>query len=187
MDCCSWRGASGSVFPITMAISQRGSPAPVDHHLRPFTTYSSPLLSMRALMFVASEDATSGCITFKADGTAHVASATSDIGPGTYTVITMIAAEYLGLRPEQVKFELGDTGLPRAPAQGGSWTTASVGSAVHGAALAVTAKLLALANREGSSPLKTATAADVEMLDGRLRLKADASKFVNVSDVMRRN
>jgi xanthine dehydrogenase YagR molybdenum-binding subunit len=31
-------------------------------------------------------------VTFKADGTAHVASATSDIGPGTYTVITIIAS-----------------------------------------------------------------------------------------------
>lgn len=126
-------------------------------------------------------------ITFKADGTAHVASATSDIGPGTYTVITMIAAEYLGLPIERVEFELGDTKLPRAPAQGGSWTTSSVGSAVHGAALAVTAKLLALANREADSPLKAAAAADVEMLDGRLRLKADPSRFVNISDVMRRN
>ncbi|HWT02556.1 MAG TPA: xanthine dehydrogenase family protein molybdopterin-binding subunit [Pyrinomonadaceae bacterium] len=126
-------------------------------------------------------------ITFKADGTAHVASATSDIGPGTYTVITMIAAEYLGLRPEQVKFELGDTNFPRAPAQGGSWTTASVGSAVHGAALAVTAKLLTLANQDTSSPLKGAAAADVEMLDGRLRLKSDTSKSVSVADVMRKN
>lgn len=126
-------------------------------------------------------------ITFKADGTAHVASATSDIGPGTYTVVTMIAAEYLGLTPDRVQFELGDTKFPRAPAQGGSWTTASVGSAVHGAALAVGARLLALANREESSPLKGANAADVEMLDGRLRLKADPSKFVSISDVMRRN
>jgi xanthine dehydrogenase YagR molybdenum-binding subunit len=126
-------------------------------------------------------------ITFKVDGTAHVASATSDIGPGTYTVITMIAAEYLGLPIERVEFELGDTKLPRAPAQGGSWTTSSVGSAVHGAALAITAKLLALANREADSPLKASAAADVEMLDGRLRLKADPSRFVSVSDVMRRN
>ncbi|MEK6279322.1 MAG: xanthine dehydrogenase family protein molybdopterin-binding subunit [Acidobacteriota bacterium] len=126
-------------------------------------------------------------ITFKMHGTAHVASATSDIGPGTYTVITMIAAEYLGLRPEQVKFELGDTKFPRAPSQGGSWTTASVGSAVHGAALAVTAKLLALANQDANSPLKTARAADVEMLDGRLRLKSDTSRFINVAEVMRRN
>jgi xanthine dehydrogenase YagR molybdenum-binding subunit len=126
-------------------------------------------------------------ITFLADGTAHVASATSDIGPGTYTVITMIAAEYLGLKPEQVQFELGDSTFPRAPAQGGSWTTASVGSAVHGAALAVTARLLEFANREGSSPLKGAAVADVEMLDGRLRLKSDTSRFVNISEVMKRN
>ncbi|HEV3471304.1 MAG TPA: xanthine dehydrogenase family protein molybdopterin-binding subunit [Pyrinomonadaceae bacterium] len=126
-------------------------------------------------------------VSLKADGTAYVASAASDIGPGTYTVVTMIAAEYLGLRPEQVKFELGDTKLPRAPAQGGSWTTASVGSAVHGAALAVGARLLALANRDQNSPLKAAAASDVELLDGRLRLKSDPSRSVNVYELMRRN
>jgi xanthine dehydrogenase YagR molybdenum-binding subunit len=126
-------------------------------------------------------------ITLRADGTAHVTSATSDIGPGTYTVMTIIAAEYLGLRPEQVKFELGDTKFPRAPSQGGSQTTSSVGSAVYGAALAVGAKLLSLANREAGSPLEKAAAADVEMLDGRLRLKSDPSRFVSVSEVMRRS
>jgi len=125
-------------------------------------------------------------ITLKADGTARAASATSDIGPGTYTVATMIAAEYLGLRLEQVEFELGDTNLPRAPAQGGSWTTASVGSAVHGAALAIAARLLALANRDAASTLKGVDASDVEMLEGRLQLKSDPSRFVHVSDVMRR-
>ncbi len=126
-------------------------------------------------------------ITLRPDGTAHVTSATSDIGPGTYTVMTMIAAEYLGLEIERVKFELGDTKFPRAPAQGGSQTTSSVGSAVHGAALAIGAKLLTLANREADSPLRGAAASDVEMLDGRLRLKSDPSKSVSVADVMRRN
>jgi xanthine dehydrogenase YagR molybdenum-binding subunit len=126
-------------------------------------------------------------ITYRADRTAHVASATSDIGPGTYTVMTMIAAEYLGLTLEQVQFELGDTKFPRAPSQGGSWTTSSVGSAVYGAALAIAARLLTLANRDARSPLRGAAAADVEMLDGRLRLKSDASRFVTVADVMRRN
>jgi xanthine dehydrogenase YagR molybdenum-binding subunit len=126
-------------------------------------------------------------ITLRADGTAHVTSATSDIGPGTYTVMTMIAAEYLGLTPEQVKFELGDTNFPRAPSQGGSQTTSSVGSAVYGAALAVGARLLSLANQAADSPLKAAAAADVEMLDGRLRLKSDPSRFVSVAEVMRRN
>ncbi|MCA1579037.1 MAG: xanthine dehydrogenase family protein molybdopterin-binding subunit [Acidobacteria bacterium] len=126
-------------------------------------------------------------ITFKANGTAHVASATSDIGPGTYTVITIIAAEYLGLKPEQVEFELGDSNFPRAPAQGGSWTTASVGSAVHGAALAITARLLEFANRDANSPLRGAAAADVEMLDGRLQLKNDTARFVNTAELMKRN
>ncbi len=126
-------------------------------------------------------------ITYRADGTAHVTSATSDIGPGTYTVMTMIAAEYLGVTPEQVHFELGDTKFPRAPSQGGSQTTSSVGSAIYGAALAVGAKLLSLANKEADSALKTAAAADVEMLDGRLQLKSDPSRFVTISDVMRKN
>ena len=126
-------------------------------------------------------------ITLRADGTAHVASATSDIGPGTYTVMTMIAAEYLGLTPDKVQFELGDTKFPRAPSQGGSWTTSSVGSAVMQAALAVGAKLLSLARRDLSSPLSGAIGADVEMLDGRLQLKANPSRFVEIADVMRRN
>jgi xanthine dehydrogenase YagR molybdenum-binding subunit len=59
-----------------------------------------------------------------------------------HTVMTMIAAEFLGLKLEQVNFELGDTRQPKAPSQGGSWTTASVGSAIRGAALAMTGKLL---------------------------------------------
>jgi xanthine dehydrogenase YagR molybdenum-binding subunit len=126
-------------------------------------------------------------ITLRADGTAHVSSATSDMGPGTYTVITMIAAEYLGLKPEQVHFELGDTKFPRAPLHGGSATTSSVGSAVYGAALAVAAKLLELANKDANSPLRNAALAKVEMLDGRLQLKSEPSRFVNVADIMKRN
>ena len=125
-------------------------------------------------------------ITFRADGTAGVTSATSDIGPGTYTVMTMIAAEFLGLRLDQVHFELGDTRQPKAPAQGGSWTTSSVGSAVRGAALSIVAKLLDLANREAASPLKGAGASDVEMQDGLLRLKSSPSRSVVITDIMRR-
>jgi len=123
---------------------------------------------------------------FRADGTASVTSATSDIGPGTYTVMTMIAAEFLGLRLDQVHFELGDTRQPRAPAQGGSWTTSSVGSAVRGAALAITAKLLELANRDATSPLRGKAPDEVEMLDGVLRPKGDTSRSVAIADVMRR-
>jgi len=125
-------------------------------------------------------------VTYRADGTASVTSATSDIGPGTYTVMTMIAAEFLGLRLDQVKFELGDTRQPQAPAQGGSWTTSSVGSAVRGAALAITAKLLELANQDASSSLRGVAATDVEMLDGRLRAKGEPSRSIDIAEVMKR-
>ena len=126
-------------------------------------------------------------ITLRRNGTAHVTSATSDIGPGTYTVMTMIAAEFLGLKPEHIKFQLGDTKFPRAPSQGGSWTTSSVGSAVQGAALAITARLLSLANQDTASPLRAAAASEVEMLEGRLQLKSNPSRFVSIPAVMRRN
>jgi xanthine dehydrogenase YagR molybdenum-binding subunit len=126
-------------------------------------------------------------IVLHADGTAHVSSATSDIGPGTYTVMTMIAAEYLGLKPEQVKFELGDTKFPRAPAQGGSQTTASVGSAIYETANNIKRKLLDLAKKDSASPFLTTNFEDVELIDGKLQIKNDSSRFVNVSQLMQRH
>ena len=67
------------------------------------------------------------------DGTVEVTSAASDMGPGTWTSMTQVAAEALDLPMERVKFILGDTRLPRAPVHGGSMTMASVGSAVQAA------------------------------------------------------
>src|SRR5437773_6696670 len=63
------------------------------------------------------------------DGTAEVMSAASDMGPGTWTSMTQVAAETLGLPIERVKFMLGDTRLPRGRGHAGSMTMASVGSA----------------------------------------------------------
>lgn len=67
------------------------------------------------------------------DGTAEVTSAASDMGPGTWTSMTQVAAETLGLPIERVKFTLGDSLLPKTPPHGGSMTMASVGSAVQAA------------------------------------------------------
>ena len=83
-------------------------------------------------------------------GTAEVTSASSDMGPGTWTSMTQVAAETLGLPIERVKFTLGDTRLPRAPVHGGSMTMASVGNAVQAACETVRAKLLTDA-RNGES------------------------------------
>jgi xanthine dehydrogenase YagR molybdenum-binding subunit len=80
------------------------------------------------------------------DGTAEVSSAASDMGPGTWTSMTQVAAEALGLPIERVRFGLGDTRLPKAPVHGGSLTMASVGSAVQAACRKVRADALAQAN-----------------------------------------
>ena len=61
------RRASGSVLPMTTKTLQRGSAAPVIHHLRPLMTYSSPSRTMRVSMFVASEVATAGSVIAKAE------------------------------------------------------------------------------------------------------------------------
>jgi xanthine dehydrogenase YagR molybdenum-binding subunit len=75
-------------------------------------------------------------------GKITVSSATTDIGTGTYTVMTQIAAEAAGVNPEDVTFVLGDSSLPTSPLQGGSFTVSSVGTAVQQACRALRAKLL---------------------------------------------
>ncbi|WP_313048965.1 xanthine dehydrogenase family protein molybdopterin-binding subunit [Pseudomonas soli] len=65
------------------------------------------------------------------EGHLWVGSATTDIGTGTYTVMTQIAADAASMAVSDVTFELGDSALPTAPLQGGSFTVSSVGSAVR--------------------------------------------------------
>jgi xanthine dehydrogenase YagR molybdenum-binding subunit len=88
-----------------------------------------------------------------ANGRAIVESAASDMGPGTYTSMTQVASDALGLPPDRVRFVLGDSDFPPAPPHGGSQTMASVGSAVQAACAAVRAKVATLA----ASPAERAT------------------------------
>ena len=53
-----------------------------------------------------------------------------DIGTGARTVLTQIAADALGVDPEQVRMEIGDSDFGQAALAGGSMGTASWGSAV---------------------------------------------------------
>ncbi|MBO3761120.1 xanthine dehydrogenase family protein molybdopterin-binding subunit [Ciceribacter sp. L1K22] len=64
------------------------------------------------------------------DGTAEVETDQTDIGTGTYAVLTQIACEMLGLQPKQVTVRLGDTDLPPGSGSGGSFGAASSGTAV---------------------------------------------------------
>jgi xanthine dehydrogenase YagR molybdenum-binding subunit len=86
--------------------------------------------------------------------------------------MTQIAADVLGLPVARVRFDLGDSKMPQAPVQGGSMTVASVGSAVHDAALALRDKVLEMARGDAKSPLHEAKADQVDAAGGRLFLKS---------------
>jgi xanthine dehydrogenase YagR molybdenum-binding subunit len=120
-----------------------------------------------------------------ADGSLTVSSATADIGTGTYTIMAQIATETLGLPIERVTAQLGDSTLSAAPIEGGSWTAASVGTAVKDACTRVRARLVDLARRLDGSPLAGARPDDVMLADGHLH--AGDGRSVAITDVMRRS
>lgn len=122
-----------------------------------------------------------------ADGSAVVLSGTHDIGTGTYTIMTQIAAECLGLPVERVRFELGDTQLPFSPPAVGAITAASTGSAVKAACDSARDKLIELALSNTGSPLHGRLREDVAAGDGRLYLKSDPSCGETFAEILQRN
>ena len=120
-----------------------------------------------------------------ANGNVEIASATADIGPGTYTMMTQLAAEMLGVPLDNVTAKLGDSALPDAPVEGGSFTTSSVGSAIQAACRAVQEELLGLAQKMAGSPLMGAKLDDVVFADGRIRRKDNDGRDVSVADAIR--
>jgi xanthine dehydrogenase YagR molybdenum-binding subunit len=122
---------------------------------------------------------------FTADGKLTVSTATADIGTGTYTIMTQIAAEMLGLPMEKVTFQLGDSALSQAPVEGGSFTAATVGSAVKAVCDKMGEKLLQIAKQLDQSPLADTKREDVIFDDGHIRSRREPSRAVSFTDVMR--
>ena len=119
------------------------------------------------------------------NGHLEVASATSDIGTGTYTVMALVAADTLGLSLDQITVKLGDSDLPKSPVEGGSWVAASAGAAVQLACKAVGEKLLKAASAVSGRPLGSAGWDDVMFADGAIMLKSDPLKRVTFTEAMR--
>ncbi|SFQ40461.1 xanthine dehydrogenase family protein molybdopterin-binding subunit [Hymenobacter arizonensis] len=122
-----------------------------------------------------------------ADGHAVVQSGATDLGTGTYTVMTQVAADSLGLPPEKIRFELGDTKLPTAPNSGGSVAAGTVSSSVYMAAQDVWQRLTKLAIKDKKSPLFGAKAEDVIVDKGRLQLKKNKAKGEDFMALMKRS
>jgi len=121
-----------------------------------------------------------------ADGIAEVEAAASDMGPGTYTSMTQVAAEFLGLPPEQVRFRLGRSDYPQTPSHGGSWTMASVGSAIRAACVEAQAQAARRAVADANLPVFGASVNDLEWSEGRLRRRGEAATGLSYQDIVAR-
>jgi CO/xanthine dehydrogenase Mo-binding subunit len=121
------------------------------------------------------------------DGSAYVCSGTTEIGVGTWTVATQLAAETLGLPLERVEFELGDTAMPRAALVGGSGLTVALGSAVRDACLKVVKKFLETVAEDDGSPLARCVLDDVVLRDGRISRADDPSAGESYREILERH
>jgi xanthine dehydrogenase YagR molybdenum-binding subunit len=90
-------------------------------------------------------------IRLSADGTLTAWADMTDIGTGTYTILTQIAAEAMGLPAQKVHIKLGDSRYPKSSGSGGSFGAASSGSALQDACENMRARLLELAREQGEA------------------------------------
>jgi xanthine dehydrogenase YagR molybdenum-binding subunit len=109
------------------------------------------------------------------DGTAEVEVAAGDMGPGTYTSMTQVASDALGLPMDQIVIGLGRSDYPPAPDHSSSQTMVSIGSAVRAACLAAQDAVARCAIADPESSLFGAEPDALEWLDGLLRRRGESS------------
>lgn len=122
---------------------------------------------------------------FLANGDLVLQCSVNDMGPGTATMMTAIGAEVIGLPAENVIIEMGKSGLPKGPTQGGSATTSSVGSAVHDACNLLLNKIIELGSK--SPALKGIAITDLTFGNGTVSSKKDKSKSVTLAALLSSN
>jgi xanthine dehydrogenase YagR molybdenum-binding subunit len=89
------------------------------------------------------------------DGKVVVANGAQDIGTGTRTVLAVLTAEELGLTPDRIEVQLGNTNDPPGPGSGGSTTTPTISPPTRQAAIQARQELLkAVADRLGGNAAK---------------------------------
>src|SRR5258707_3177103 len=125
-------------------------------------------------------------VTLNGDGSALVEAAAHDIGTGTYTVMTQVAADALGMEPDRVTVRLGDTRLPESHPAIGSSTVSNATAAVMLAARAARDKAVELALTGRDAPFAGAAPEDVVVADGRLAV-AKTNLSITYAELLARN
>lgn len=108
--------------------------------------------------------------TIHPDGTVDLELGSQDLGTGTRTVITMVAAETLGLPMDAINLRIGDNRYPQGDASGGSTTVGGVSSAARKSTMNALAKLF-----EAAAPALEAKAEQLEAVDGVIRVTGGKS------------
>jgi xanthine dehydrogenase YagR molybdenum-binding subunit len=123
-------------------------------------------------------------VRLAADGTAVVQTDMTDIGTGTYTILTQVAADGLGLPLDRVRVELGRSEFPLSRGSGGSWGAGNSSTAVHRACASLREKLLVAAGDDARSPLHGLDPADAVFSDGSVRIGGASDAL---SEIVARN
>lgn len=123
-------------------------------------------------------------ITLTADGRAWVSSASHEMGMGTATVQAQHAADRLGLPLENVRFELGDTNLPRATMAAGSSQTATIAGGIIAASKKLTGEMLRLAGED--TPLAGLKAHQVELINAGIAKIGEPGRFESYASILKR-
>lgn len=129
--------------------------------------------------------ATSVKAKFLPNGTLTLQCSVNDMGPGTATMMTAIGADITGFPAENIVIEMGKSGLPKGPTQGGSATTSSVGSAVNDACKLLVTKVITLASQ---NPIfKNIPAEDLELVEGMVVSKKNSAKSISLVSLLSEN
>lgn len=119
--------------------------------------------------------------TINPDGSVIVELGSQDLGTGTRTVITMVAAETLGLPLGAVTLRIGDSDYPPSGASGGSTTVGGVSSSTRKSTINALEKLFAAV-----APALGAAPDQLVAVDGRIQLKDNPSKSLPWQDACRK-
>ncbi len=127
---------------------------------------------MATATYTANRSAGMAMVRFEPNGRVTIASASQDLGTGTYTIMAQVAAATLQMPIELMDAKLGDSELPKAPVSGGSQSAASVMPAVQAAAQQAMLKLIAASVSDPASPFHGMQPDQVTFADGRI-MRAD--------------
>jgi xanthine dehydrogenase YagR molybdenum-binding subunit len=124
-------------------------------------------------------------LTLASDGHADAEFAAHEMGMGTATVQSQVVAARLGLQPQCVRINYGNSALSGAFLAGGSSQTASIGAAVIAAHKELVEQLIRLAGKD--SPLHGLDAEEIESRDGGIYSIADPARGETYAAIFHRS